>query len=364
MCGENRILLSLIISLSVGCASSHDSRSTNDTNEADEASSDQADAGATAATPLQPSAAPGSIYPFMISPATFDTDSSKTTYDDDQISFEMALKVPAGAELHRCMYARFPDDRGVIAVPKVESHYTPGSHHVLAYRTELTAIPEGREGLLDCFDSGASRDERGSYYEAQQPDVVRDLPPGIAHEFQPGEVLVLEAHYINATEADIDANVVLIAHTMDVADVKEEAGTIYFNDVNINVPPHGTSHTQMTCTLSQDISLAQLWSHMHARGVNFVAETDDEDAKNTLGTLYTETDWSEPKPRIYPSDPPVILHGGTHISFGCDFKNDTDMTFKFGQSAETNEMCILHGMYWPRMPRESEQCRGGTTSRM
>ena len=362
------------MSLSVGCASSHNSHSTNDTDEADPASSKQSEgnqagkndpAQIATGTALPPSAAgSGSIYPFMISPATFVTDRSKTTYDDDKVSFEMAIKVPAGAELHRCMYARFPDDRGVVAVPSVESHYTPGSHHLLAYRTDLTDIPEGREGLLDCFDSGAARDERGSYYEAQQPDMERDLPPGIAHEFQPGEVLVLEAHYINATQNDLDANVALIAHTMDVADVKEEAGTIFFNDLDIEVPPHGTSHSQMTCTLPQDIMLAQLWSHMHSRGVKFVVETDDEDAQATLGTLYSETDWSEPKPRIYPSDPPVVLHSGTHISFGCDFKNDTDMTFEFGQSAEINEMCILHGMYWPRMPRESEQCWDGETSRM
>jgi hypothetical protein len=312
---------------------------------------------------MQPTAA--TRFPIMVSPPTFDTDSAKTTASDDKITFEMNLKVPAGKELHRCMYARFPDDRGVIAVPSVESHYTAGSHHLLAYRTELTEIPEGQEDrLLDCFDGGASQYERGSYYEAQQPDVKRDLPSGIAHEFQPGEVLVLEAHYINTMDKDVDAHIELTTHTMDVVDVEEEAGTIYFNDVDINVPPHGTAHSEMTCTLSQDIMLAQLWSHMHARGVNFVAETDDPEAKEALGTLYAEKDWSEPKPRVYPSDPAVILHKDTHVTFGCDFQNDTDKPFKFGQSAETNEMCILHGMYWPRMPRQSEQCRGGVTSKM
>jgi hypothetical protein len=145
--------------------------------------------------------------------------------------------------------------------------------------------------------------------------------------------------------------------------VEQEAGSIFFNNVNINVPPHGTSHSQMSCTLPQDINLALLWSHMHARGTHFLVETDDEKAKQALGTLYEEKDWAEPKPREYPSDPPVVLHEGSHINFGCDFKNDTDMVFRFGQSAETNEMCILHGMYWPRMPRAGEQCVGGMSSR-
>jgi hypothetical protein len=382
MCGKFCIIWP-IITLAVGCTASHDTSAADNANESEKVSSSRSDqspsgkdqsaaagapatAVATGSGQAPPSAT--SLFPgfpgFMVSPPTFDTDNANTTADDDQIKFEMNIKVAAGAELHRCMYARFPDDRGVIAVPSVESHYTVGSHHMLAYRTELTAIPAGKEGLLDCFDGGASRNERGSYYEAQEPDVKRDLPKGIAHEFQPGEVLVLEAHYINTTDKDVDAHIELITHTMNPDDVEQEAGTIYFNDTNINVPPHGTAHSQMTCTLTQDISLAQLWSHMHARGVNFVVETDDQGARDALGTLYTETDWAEPKPRIYPSDPPVVLHSGTHISFGCDFKNDSDMSFKFGQSAETNEMCILHGMYWPRMPRASEQCMGGVTSRM
>lgn len=286
----------------------------------------------------------------------FDTDRTNTVAANDQVKFEMDIKVPAGAEYHRCFYAQFPTDRGVMAVNKVESHYTPGSHHLLAYRSDLTAIPEGKTGLVDCLGSGATADERGSYYEAQQPDEKRELPKGIAHKFQPGEVLVLEAHYINVTEQDIDAHIEMTTHLMNVDEVEQEAGSIFFNNVNIDVPPHGETHTEMNCTLPQDINLALLWSHMHARGVKFVAETDDEEAKKALGTLYEETDWAHPRSRTYPSDPPVVLHAGSKIKFGCDYKNDSDRRYRFGLSAETNEMCILHGMYWPRMPRAAEQC--------
>jgi hypothetical protein len=145
--------------------------------------------------------------------------------------------------------------------------------------------------------------------------------------------------------------------------VEQEAGTIYFNDVNINIPPHAKGGTSMSCELPQDISLALLWSHMHARGTHFIVTTDDEEAAAILGTLYEESDWSEPKARVYPSDPPVVIHAGKHIDFACEFQNDTDQAFRFGLSASTNEMCILHGMYWPRMPLTGEQCRGGKTTR-
>jgi hypothetical protein len=243
-------------------------------------------------------------------------------------------------------------------VNAIESRYTPGSHHLLAYRSELTAIPDGMTGLLDCYSSRAAAQERGAYYEAQQPDEHRELPQGIAHKFQPGEVLVLEAHYINLTENDVDAHVEMVTHLIDVDAVEQEAGSIFFSNTDIDIPAHGTARTEMSCTLTQDISLALLWSHMHSRGVKFVAETDDPEAAEALGTLYEEEDWAEPRARSYPSDPPIVLHAGSSIKFGCDFKNDTDKPFKFGLSAETGEMCILHGMYWPRMPRAAEQCRG------
>ena len=94
---------------------------------------------------------------------------------------------------------------------------------------------------------------------------------------------------------------------------------------------------------------------------------DDADATQRVGggDLYDQPGpdgWSEPHAQNYPSDPPVTLHGGSNLSFSCTYHNTTAQTFVFGQSAATNEMCILHGMYWPRLDRNTEQCTNGTSS--
>jgi hypothetical protein len=264
------------------------------------------------------------------------------------VQFTMDLNVPMGAEFLKCIYLAFPADRGVIAVNSAESHYTPGSHHILAYRSDLTSVPSDQPGVFDCNDGSWNMHNKGSYYEAQQPDSRRDLPPGVAHKFQPSEVIILQAHYVNSTAADIAAHVVLTMHTIDPATVQYEAGTILFSNVRINIAAHSKARVTMTCPLGADFNPALLWSHMHKRAVNFVATTDDAAAAAALGTLYHEADWSEPQPRTYPSDPAVTLHAGTNITFSCDYQNDTDQTFTYGNSAEKNEMCILHGMYWPR----------------
>jgi hypothetical protein len=293
-----------------------------------------------------------------------DLGTSSTDPSADDIEFAMDVTIPAGQELLRCVYAAFPTDRGVIAVAGAESHYTPGSHHVLAYRSDLTntTIPEDKTGVWDCSDGAWQLHERGSYYEAQQPDEDRELPAGIAHEFQPGEVVILQAHYVNTTGNDLDAHVSLKMHVVELAKVEQEAGSIMFNNGALSVPPHTKSRTTMTCTLPQDIHLALLWSHMHSRGIHFLATSDDPEAAAALGDLYEEESWSEPRPREYPSDPPATLHAGTHITFSCDYENTSDDEFHFGNSAKANEMCLLHGMYWPRMPTFAELCIGGPTS--
>jgi hypothetical protein len=281
----------------------------------------------------------------------------------DDIRYSFDVTVPAGAEEFRCIYAQLPADRDVVNVDHVESHYTPGSHHLLAYRSNLTSIPEEARGVWDCSDGLWQINMRGSYYEAQRPNEEHKLPKGIAHKFQPGEVLIIQAHYINPTEKELAAHVEMTLHPTDPKGVEQEAGTIFFNNINILVPAHGTAKSNMRCELPTDIQLALLWSHMHERGVHFVVETDDEAAAKALGTLYEEDDWAEPDQRAYPNDSSGVLHAGSHINFSCTFENPGEATYVFGQSAHDNEMCILHGMYWPRMPQPYEQCLLGVSTR-
>jgi hypothetical protein len=279
------------------------------------------------------------------------------------ITFTYDVHVPAGAELLMCKYAALPADRGTIAVASSESHYTPGSHHMEAFRTDLTAIPANQADLWDCKSGMWFAHDRGVYYEAQQPDSHRELPPGVAHEFKPGEIVLLQSHYVNTTSGDLEAHVALTLHTVDMKDVKFEAGPILFSNARFSLAPHSKSRVTMTCPLSQDIHPAELWSHMHKQGTAFLATTSDAPAAAMLGeSLYHEADWNEPHPRMY--DPATTLHSGTTITFSCDFNNETDRTITYGDSALTNEMCIFHGMYWPRMPAADEGCYKGMASQM
>ena len=62
-------------------------------------------------------------------------------------------------------------------------------------------------------------------------------------------------------------------------------------------------------------------------------------------TIYEASTWSEPPTKTY--DPPIALADGTKLSWKCQFQNDTGSHLVFGESADTNEMCVLTGFYYP-----------------
>jgi hypothetical protein len=293
----------------------------------------------------------------------------------------MNATIEAGAEAMFCYFGQMPMDN-ITAVPSAESHYTPGSHHFLVYRTNLTTVPEGGDASHVCGspgttlavtgqDNGLSAAESfmgvtGSYYEAQVPDARRDLPSGVAHLFQPGEILLFTAHYLNASGSTLNSHIELRLHTMDLGDVEQEAGSFFLVNSQLNIPPTSKTTATRVCPIGQDLNLGLFWSHMHSRGYSFRAWTDDAVATQQVGgaDVYDQPGpdgWSEPHIQTYPYDPPVTLHAGSNLSFSCTYYNTTSNTFVFGNSAATNEMCILHGMYWPRADQNTEGCLKGTS---
>jgi hypothetical protein len=277
------------------------------------------------------------------------------------VTFSIDGHVDPGGEIIGCLYVAMPLDRGLIAVPRAESHYTPGSHHFLVYRTTYDSIPPGGGVAHACTDAQQVVGIAGTYYEAQVPDEHRELPKGVAHVFRPGEVLLLTAHYLNTTERGFDTHVDFRLNTMDVRDVLFEAGSIFFYNPIINIPPASVVTVTRRCPLPTDINVALLWSHMHSRGVAFKATTDDSQAAERLGDLYATSTWAEPVPRDFPEDPPATLRAGSTIEYSCTYDNTTTRTIVAGQSAAINEMCILHGMYWPRADSATERCTFGTS---
>jgi hypothetical protein len=77
---------------------------------------------------------------------------------------------------------------------------------------------------------------------------------------------------------------------------------------------------------------------MHQRATGFLATSGST-------TLYRTDQWADPPPMFY--DPPLDLPAGSPITWACTYVNDTGAPLTFGESAQSNVMCIFSGQYYP-----------------
>lgn len=267
-------------------------------------------------------------------------------------TLSLTAHVPAGGEVFQCRYFVMPD--GPRDAIRFEHDYTAGSHHILLYPTTLSA--EDIAGDNEAFDCNSRGDlaQRGVAYGAdEQPVGELTYPEGVGMHFEPGEVVLLEAHYLNVSEQDLHASVSVTMHFADEP-VPTRAGTLFYYNWAILVPPSpGEATAAMSCVVPDDIQMLYATSHMHRRGVQFRSHLSGGALTEPM-KLHETNDWEAP-----PADtfwPALPITAGQRINFECDFRNDMPHVVTEGESADTNEMCMFIASYWPQMDADAEFC--------
>jgi hypothetical protein len=285
-------------------------------------------------------------------------DAGSTNPNLTTVSFQMEETVPGGGEEFKCKYVQLPSVPAWMVTSK--HNYTPGSHHMLLYTTALTSIPAGGDQLADCYEGTGNNimaNATGILYGGQTPTGEEDLPAGIGLPTKANEVLIFQTHYLNASASDIDATVnVSLTLDTNAADIQTQAGIIFFYDPFIDVPPGATAKASMRCQIPSDITLLYGSSHYHSRGVGYGAYIDP--AVDQLGAtaFYTSTSWSSPDNATLN----MPIKGGSRLRFECDYDNSAGTAEYFsGQSAQTNEMCMFIGTYYPEMGQAADFCYSG-----
>lgn len=236
--------------------------------------------------------------------------------------------IAPGEERYICQNFENPYGQDV-AVVKSSSTMTGGSHHMFAFQKQV-----GNAALEDC--SGL---EFGpAVHSAQAPKREIVYPDGIARALKASDGLRIQAHYLNVTDKPITAEVKIVLQA-STDDSFQLAASLFFNNLDLSVPAKSKGSAERTCTLPQDIELMNAVSHMHSFGTHFVATLDDSTV------LYETDEWSDPVARVF--DPPLKLKAGTKITYRCDYDNTSKNPLRFGESARTDEMCILLGQFYP-----------------
>jgi hypothetical protein len=212
-----------------------------------------------------------------------------------------------------------------------------GSHHLLLfYKPGVT-----QNGPLEMC---SGLEFAPTPYGSQQPDDSLPYPPGVAAQIPGGTGMRIQAHYLNTTMSTVTAHVEVIFHLADASTVQYPAGVLFVIDTNIDVAPNSSAVVADDCTIPQDMNIVRASSHMHRHGTSFVATVGGQ-------TLYQTTTWSDPKPDVF--TPPMALKQGDPLHFACSFTNNGTQPLTFGESALTDEMCILTAAFYPAPPGQA-----------
>lgn len=254
-----------------------------------------------------------------------------TTVTDGKATLRMtSFAVPAGHELFMCQ--DFKNPFGVdTEIAGFEAHMAPGSHHML-----FLYQPNAVDGEVHpCSGLTFAQMAFGS----QQSDVVQRYPDGVAALVPADQGFRVVSHYLNASPKDLVASVEIVLHKAAPGTVTQHAGVYFLNNISgIHVAPGQRETVTAQYVVPHDLYLLSGVGHMHMRGKSLVATIDG-------AKLYESDSWDNSPQTDF--TPPVFVEAGSVLSWACDIDNTTTNTLIFGESAETNEMCIFDGQYYP-----------------
>jgi hypothetical protein len=273
-------------------------------------------------------------------------DSPDAAPPEPRLHLEMTTTIAPGDEVEHCKFVTVPDSW----ITRDDVTFAPGSHHVLVFQTPYTAIPTEKEdgtpvdtsGVFDCSD-GATNGWRvskviGGSQNANGESVLA-FPPGIGVHV--GGVLMLNVHYINATDQPLTPNVLIDLFTIPEAEVTEEGDILFIYNPLISVGPDATSRASWSCPVYRDITISNAQSHMHARGVGYEARVD------AAAPFYVNDRWEAVPVQHYDN---LVVPEGARLNYHCDYQNTEDHAVYQGPRS-TDEMCMLIGSYYPADPR-------------
>jgi hypothetical protein len=207
-----------------------------------------------------------------------------------------------------------------------------GSHHMFAFYQD--GATDG--SVAPCPEGGLTF---GAFtFTAQAHEVTQTYPSTVGATIPAGTGFNMMVHYLNTGSTTIQSHVALTMYVAKPNVVTLHAGVIFLNNAGISIAANSTQTATSSYTLPQDVSIMYSDAHMHNRATLFTATAGSQ-------TLYTTTEWQEPPALAY--SPPLQLSAGTTITWSCEYVNNTANTLTFGESAQTNVMCISTSIFYP-----------------
>lgn len=302
--------------------------------------------------------------------------------------------VPQGREEQSCYFVKAPDlnDGEDYWVDRVLMATTSGSHHLNLFRVrtlvdlkpedgEPTAIGPYEATVVHGRDDYVNNPCWGSANWADWPLVANtespvgngpysdwELPENVALRFTPGEMLMIQPHYVNTSVQPTPARArvgINFYRTHEPEPV--ELGTLFATQQSLRVCQSNPNPTfSGTCRFPNPVTITAANGHFHSRGKElsmFVWDGRSIDQPAADDSFYFSDSWDSP-PMLTGLERTVPQGGGVWWNceyrwreplYGCDSVNEKDpqkqgdCCYVFGGNTDVGEHCNVFVYYYPKV---------------
>jgi hypothetical protein len=314
---------------------------------------------------------------------------------DQGFSFRIPeFDVPPGHEEQTCYFIRVPDvnNGNDLWVDRVLLAMNAGSHHMNVFRVKTLIGLRPQDGAptklgpydatviyghddyqhSPCWASANWADwplvTNSQNSQADQPYTDWQLPAGVAMRFSPGEMLMLQTHYVNsALQQTLVGGKVGLNFYKTRLTAPIELGTLFATQQSIRICASNPNPTYSgTCRFPGEVTITAANGHFHSRGKEFRIYTwdgmtlahPDESAR-----FYTSDQWDHPVmarniQRLDPNGGGIWWDceyqwraplGGCDAVNAKDPQKQGDCCYTFGGNTDVGEHCNVFLYYYPKV---------------
>ena len=170
-----------------------------------------------------------------------------------------------------------------------------------------------------------------------------EIPDGLAFRIPAGTQLMMQTHWINATQQAVDGQAVAYITTRTTDPARQVLDLFNVVKTDFTLPAGKTTTASTTCAVKHNLQLFTLTGHEHELGSH--VDIQLLDGANT--SMLWSYDWqpsyqSAPPYKIYGVQQPLRLTAGQQLQVTCTWVNNTGNDLGFPR-----EMCVGSGFYFP-----------------
>jgi len=167
------------------------------------------------------------------------------------------------------------------------------------------------------------------------------LPEGYVFRIPAGSSLVVQTHYLNATETTLTAESELDLVVSEADPTHKVANQFFVTPFATPVGPADLTVLEGSCTLPEDVKLLMYANHMHEHGLTARSWMTDPSGVST--DLKVDPTWNgewatAPNYTVRPGNDPLVIRAGTTIHTQCTYGPTGGRTIPFPE-----EMCGFFG---------------------